>query len=143
MHERRADVLLCCCITDKYIMKNVPSVAAKLSSRALNCRRHNGSKWQLADFIECIAVYQIVEFTCPALLKFSYWDFASPNHCNARQIDAGFHTQQNVHSSNLRSTVSGRVTTVKSGCLGLKFKCVVGFGVVVPQQPLLHRPSLA
>ena len=75
-------------------MKNVSSVPRLMSSRccfALNGQTHSLDR-QLTDFIECINYFQMVDFACPAILLFSYNEFACPSHCSARQIDAGFHT---------------------------------------------------
>ena len=66
-----------------------------------------------------------VEFTCPALLLFCYWELPRPSHCIVRRIDAEFHTQQTVHCRNLRNKVLGCFTPVKSGYFGLRFNCVV------------------
>ena len=74
---------------------------------------------------------QMFELMCSARLHFTHRGICScPSHCIVRQIDAGFHTQQAVHCSDLRSKASGCLIPVRSGFLGLRFNRVIRFGVV-------------
>ena len=137
----------------EYLIKNVSCVPSSKSSRccsALNCRTHRLHRtlpprhfsthaWQLAEFIEwCFFFFEKKKETtvrghvfCPSPLH-QLGICSCPSHCIVRQIDAGFHTQQAVHCSDLCKKVSGCLMSVRSGFVDVRFiNCVVRFSSVL------------